>query len=133
MASNSFSSSLFSAPSSSGDDSKTEESDDFRRLLVQLADELEDAEDDIPQKIRFLYKNKLGRGKSKLSTLGMLERLEEKGVFSADDLEPLEELMKNVGRHDLINDYVKPYRTVKRASQSTQVEDSQNGKGAIDR
>ena len=132
MASNSFSlsssaTSLFSTPSSSRDDSKTQEyppeSDDFRRLLIQLSDELDDEDNRL--KIRFFCKRKLGRGKDKMNTLQMLERLEEKGEFSAYNLKPLEELLRlSVERHDLIDDYVKPYR-MKLTSQLTQAEDGE--------
>ena len=132
--SNSFSSSpatsLFSTPSSSRDDSKTQEypaSDDFRQLLVQLSDELYDEANENQQKIRFLYKRKLGRGRDKMNMLQMLERLEEKGEFSAYNVEPLEELLRSVERHDLISEYVQPYR-MKHTSQLTQAED---GKSSI--
>ena len=80
---------------------------DFRRLVVSLARELNDEETkDI---IRFLME--LGRAKSndRLTVLQMLEKLMERGEFSASNTKPLEELLESCHRCDLIETKLKPY------------------------
>ena len=81
---------------------------DFKRLVVQLADALDD--EDSKGKIRYLHKDKLGPGGETMKALDVFDRLEEKGVFSARNVEPLETLLKNCDRCDLINTHLDPYR-----------------------
>ena len=82
---------------------------DFKRLIVQLASSIDD--EDTRKKIRYLYKDKLGHGAEKMTALEVLEKLEEKGMFSARNLPPLENLLKDSDHHDLIETHLEPYRS----------------------
>lgn len=96
-------------------------SSDFKRLIVQLAGSLNDEES--RGKIRYLYKDKLGHGAEAMKALEMLEKLEEKGVFSARNLHQLESLLKDSDHHDLVETHLEPYRkkyTDEKASENGQ-------------
>ena len=82
---------------------------DFKRLVVQLAGSIDD--EDSRKKIRYLYKDKLGHGYEKMNALEVLEKLEEKGVFSARNVHPLENLLKDSDHHDLIETHLEPFRS----------------------
>ena len=74
-------------------------SKDFHRKVVKVAQELSD--DDI-ENIVYLYRKKLGKKRRSMTALSILEKLQEKGVFSAGDVEPLIELLRDdCGRDDL--------------------------------
>ena len=81
---------------------------DFKRLVVHLADALDD--EDSRRKIRYLYKDRLGPGGDKMKTLEILEKLEEKGVFSARKVNPLESLLRDIDRCDLIDVHLEPHK-----------------------
>lgn len=85
-------------------------SNDFKRLVVQLAGALDD--EDSRGKMRYLHKDKLGPGHASegLKALELFNRLEEKGVFSARNVQPLEELLKNIDRCDLVETHLEPFR-----------------------
>lgn len=81
---------------------------DYKRLIVELGSALDDGE---PKgKIRYLHKDKLGTGGESMTALEMLERLEGKGVFSARKIGPLEGLLRDCHRCDLIDTHLEPYR-----------------------
>ena len=93
-----------------GAESNTQEDllSDFKRLVVRLGGALDDEE---PKgKIRYLHKDKLGPGGESMKALDMLERLEGKGIFSARNIDPLESLLKDSDRCDLIETHLEPYR-----------------------
>ena len=84
---------------------------DYKRLIVKLGDALND--DESKGKIRYLHKDKLGGAcgeDTKASALDLLKKLEEKGLFSARNISPLESLLKDVDRCDLIESHLEPYR-----------------------
>ena len=89
---------------------------DFKRLVVQLASALDDKES--RGKIRYLHKDKLGHGGEEMKALEIFERLEEKGVFAARNVQPLEDLLRNTDRCDLIDSHLEPYRQKYAGSQS---------------
>ena len=81
---------------------------DYKRLIVELGSALDDVEP--KEKIRYLHKDKLGTGGESMTALAMLERLEGKGVFSARVIGPLEGLLRDCHRCDLIDTHLEPYR-----------------------
>lgn len=91
---------------------------DFKRLVVQLAGALDDEES--RGKIRYLHKDKLGHGGEAMKALEILERLEEKGVFSARKVQPLEVLLRDMDRCELIESLLEPYRKKYAGSQLSQ-------------
>ena len=91
---------------------------DFKRLVVQLTSALDNEESRV--KIRYLLKDKLGPGGEAMKTLELFERLEEKGVFSARNVQPLEDLLRSMERCDLIESHLEPYRQKYTGSQLSQ-------------
>ena len=83
---------------STAQDPREAAEDSFCTLVMTIADEL-DKQNVV--KIRYLNKRCLGAGKHKLSALEILEKLEEKGVFSFDHVLPLKQLLQRVDRIDL--------------------------------
>ena len=94
---------------------------DFKRLVVQLAGALDDEESRV--KIRYLQKDKLGHGWEAMKALEILQRLEEKGAFSARNVQPLEALLRDMDRCDLIGSHLEPYREKYAGSQLSQAGD----------
>lgn len=82
-------------------------SQDFHRCIVKVADGLND--EVTKEKIRYLYKPQLGSGEYR-TALSMLDKLQEKGVFSERNVEPLKTLLKDCDRHDLLTQFVNEYR-----------------------
>ena len=81
---------------------------DFKSLVVKIAKQLSD---DDKETIRYLRRSELGPDGSSMTGLNMLDTLEKAGVFHARNIAPLVKLLKDdCGRHDLINDYLEPYR-----------------------
>ena len=116
MATNSYPSSSNSSLSYDSQ-TQTDISDEFRLLIVQLSEELGDEK--MTVKIRFLYERQLGPDRDGMDVLAMLRKLIKKGIFTAYNVGPLENLLGNCERHDLIDDKLKPY-CKKLASQLTQ-------------
>lgn len=79
----------------------------FRRLVLTIANVLDDR---ASRSVRYLYKNKFSQGGDDMKALEILEKLEENGVFSAKNIQPLEDLLKHISRCDLIHTYLEPYR-----------------------
>ena len=76
----------------------------YRKMLMQVAKAL------TPENIKsaaFIYA--LG-GDHFETGLELFNKLEEKGVFSLDRLEPLEELLRDIDRCDLANNVIKDFR-----------------------
>jgi len=53
--------------------------------------------------------HKAGKGEA-VTALSLFRELEAKGVFSADDVEPLEEVLRGINRLDLANTVVKDFK-----------------------
>ena len=73
--------------------------DNFNTLVINISEELEKKD---VEKIRYLYKRDLGAGRYKLSALEILEKLEEKGIFSFRRIFSLKRLLCRVYRLDLV-------------------------------
>ena len=67
-------------------------------------------DDESKEKIRYLHKDKLGTVGEDTKALVLLRKLEEKGIFSARKIGPLESLLKDIERCDLIESHLEPYR-----------------------
>lgn len=81
----------------------------FRRLVSELAAELDDKKS--RENVAYLYKDKLGpkRKKKTMSMLAMMEKLQEKGVYSSQNVDGLNDLLDKCGRLDLIESHVNVY------------------------
>lgn len=78
-------------------------------MLKNVADQL------IPEDVVSLsYIHSVGKarkdGSEPPNALEVLRLLEESGVFSPERLEPLEEILGNINRHDVANSVVKDFR-----------------------
>ena len=80
-------------------DAREAAEDSFSTMVVSISEELEKKD---VEKIRYLYKRDLGAGRHKLSALEILEKLEEKGMFSFHYVFPLKRLLRKVYRIDLV-------------------------------
>ena len=76
----------------------------FRKLLTTLSEHLQPEE---VGKCSFLWKVPRERSSTALETL---EYLLQVGAFSHSNVEPLVKLLKDIGRHDLVNEQVESYR-----------------------
>lgn len=86
--------------------------DVFSTMVISVSEELEKKD---VEKIRYLYKRDLGAGRHKLSALEILEKLEEKGIFSFHCVSPLKQLLRRVHRIDLVRSvesYAKAHSSV---------------------
>ena len=81
---------------------------EYKRLILQLGDALEDEK--LKEKIRYLHKDKLGTVGEDIKALVLLRKLEEKGLFSARKLDPLESLLRDIDRCDLVESHLDPFR-----------------------
>lgn len=75
----------------------------FRKLLSDLSERLRPEE---VKRISFLCNLPEERSSKALDTL---KYLMEVGTFSHENVKPLSDILKNVNRHDLVNDFVTPY------------------------
>ena len=78
---------------------RPDNSRNFRRIVVNIAEQLSDED---KEKIRYLYKNKLGGDGSNMTGLAMMEKLHKTGVFLQTNIKPLMKLLEDCGRHDLV-------------------------------
>ena len=101
MATNSYPSSLANSSLSYDSQSQTDISDEFRLLLMQLSEELDDKK--TTTKIQYIYERQLGPDRENMDVLAMLRRLNKKGIFTAYNVGPLKELLDHCDRHDLID------------------------------
>ena len=79
----------------------------FRTMLKQVADMLmpEDVES-----LAYIHSvQKMGKGEA-VTALSLFRELEAKGVFSADNVEPLEEVLGGINRLDVANTVVKDFK-----------------------
>ena len=76
----------------------------FKQLLHKIATRLGEAD------VRSLVFNQDLPGELK-DALGVdvLQKLEREGLFSDRNIHPLAELLRAIGRHDLVNNYVQEY------------------------
>ena len=79
---------------------------DLRRTVARIAQELTDKEMKI---IRYIYCKELGEVKDSEIALSVFEKLQKKGVFSARNIDPLVELLRECGRDDLANEIFEQY------------------------
>lgn len=78
---------------------------DFKRVVKDIAEQI----DDIP-KLAFMCDEDYANIKSgKLTALDILWRQVIRGSFSHDNIKPLEQLMKDIDRYDLIAKYINPH------------------------
>ena len=80
---------------------------EYKRLILQLGDALEDEK--VKEKIRYLHKDKLGTVREDIKALALLQKLEEKGLFSARKLAPLKSLLRDIERCDLFESHLDPF------------------------
>ena len=78
----------------------------FRTMLKNAADQLTPEDVDALTYIHSLCKS----GSERPAALEVFRLLEVRGVFSADRLEPLEEILEGINRHDVANTVVKDFK-----------------------
>ena len=78
----------------------------FRTMLKKAADQLTPEDVDALTYIHSLCKS----GSERPAALEVFRLLEVRGVFSADRLEPLEEILEGINRHDVANTVVKDFK-----------------------
>ena len=82
----------------------------FRTMLKKAADQL--TPEDV-QSLVYIH-SVVGKGgreeKERPTALDVFRQLEVRGTFSADSLEPLEELLGDISRHDVANSVVREFR-----------------------
>ena len=76
----------------------------FRKLISEISDRLQPDEVD---KCWFLRNVPRDRASTALGTLGYLLQV---GKFSHSNVEPLAKLLRDINRHDLVEDMVESYR-----------------------
>ena len=69
----------------------------FRTMLTQVADRLTPEE---VSTLAYIYLVRIGEA---MTALSLLRELEMKGLFSANDVEPLEEVLGSINRYDLVH------------------------------
>ena len=80
-------------------DPKETAEQDFKGLIVDISEHLNQQELEI---LRYYYKRYLGAARDNLNALKVLEKLEEKGIFSYQYVSPLKDLVRKVHRCDLL-------------------------------
>ena len=76
-------------------------------MLKQVADML--TPEDVESLAYIHSVQKTGKGEA-VTALSLFRELEAKGVFSADDVEPLEEVLGGINRLDVANTVVKDFK-----------------------
>ena len=90
----------------------------FKSMILKIARQLDASN---KETICFLYSDQLDPDGKSMSGLSMLDKLEKAGVFHAQNITDLINLLKQCGRLDIVHKYVTPYRkTVHDASEPTQ-------------
>ena len=79
----------------------------FRTMLKQVADML--TPEDVESLAYIHSVHKAGKGEA-VTALSLFKELEAKGVFSADNVEPLEEVLRGINRLDVANTVVKDFK-----------------------
>ena len=79
----------------------------FRTMLKQVADMM--TPEDVESLAYIHSVHNAGKGVA-VTALSLFRELEAKGVFSADDVEPLEEVLRSINRHDIANTVVKDFK-----------------------
>ena len=79
----------------------------FRTMLKQVANML--TPEDVESLAYIHSVQKAGKGEA-VTALSLFRELEAKGVFSADDVEPLEEVLGGINRLDIANTVVKDFK-----------------------
>ena len=87
--------------------SLSEQSVRFRTMLKQVADRL--TPEDVESLAYIHSVQKTGKGEA-VTALTLLRELEAKEVFSADDVEPLEEVLRGINRFDIAYTVVKDFK-----------------------
>ena len=81
--------------------------DDFKLMISKVSSSLRQVDVD---RIRYVFTISLPTDQdTELSALKLLEILEQKGVYSHTNIKPLEDLLRNAERCDLVSEYIEPY------------------------
>ena len=79
---------------------------DFKRVVKNIADHINDI-----SKLTFMCDvEHTGPKENKLTALEILWKQVQKGRFAHDNVSPLESLLKDIDRCDLVSKYVVPYK-----------------------
>ena len=79
--------------------------DDFKLMISKVSSSLRQVDVD-----RIRYLSLLTDQDTEMSALKLLEILEQKGVYSHTNIKPLEDLLRNAERCDLVSEYIEPYK-----------------------
>ena len=80
---------------SESQDPRKKAEQDFKGLIVDISEHLNQQELNV---LRYYYKRDLGAARDNLNALKILEKLEEKGIFSYQYVSPLNDLLQTVVR-----------------------------------
>ena len=79
---------------------------DFKRVVKNIADDINDL-----SKLTFMCDVDRSNAKGdKLTALDVLRKQVQKGTFAQDNVAPLERLLKDIDRCDLVSKHIEPYK-----------------------
>ena len=79
---------------------------DFKRVVKDIADDIHDL-----TKLTFMCDvDRLGAKGDKLTALDVLWKQVQKGIFAQDNILPLERLLKDIDRCELVSKHIEPYK-----------------------
>ena len=81
---------------------------DFKRLVKNVANDLHSK--DLPKLTYMCDEHQTSCKGEGLPALDVLRKQQQKGRFAHDNIEPLESLLEDIDRHDLVKKYTEPYK-----------------------